>query len=224
EIEKELINSKSELKILSQNNDISTFKVIILSISIFLFLIVSFFIFINIKNRNKTLKLNNEKLNYESQLNELIKKEKDLKLVYQSKEIRDFAFNISDKIKILETFKNKLQKVSKKIKDLELKKELTTLIISINQNIEVNKEKVVLNSKTTNYKEDFLFNLKNKYPDLSKKEVQVSVYLAMNFSSKEIALQLGVTSRTVDNYRVAVRAKLGLNKKQNLEEFLANFI
>ncbi|NQY43600.1 MAG: tetratricopeptide repeat protein, partial [Legionellales bacterium] len=63
EIEKELINSKSELKILNQNNDISRFKVIILSISIILFLIVSFFIFINIKNRNKTLKLNNEKLN-----------------------------------------------------------------------------------------------------------------------------------------------------------------
>lgn len=220
ELEKELTNSKSELKIVSQNNELSKFRIISLSFSILLILIIFLFLFINIKNRNKRLKITNEKLNYEQKVNELIKKENDLKLEFKSRETRDFALNISDKLKLLKTLKTKLQKVSKKIDEPDVKKDLNDLLLGLSQNIEANKEKIVINEKTKDYKKDFVYNLKKINSELNKKEVQVAVYLVMGFSSKEVAVQLGLASRTVDNYRASIRSKLGLENKQNLSDFL----
>lgn len=220
ELEKELTNSKSELKILNQDNQLSKFRIIFLSFSILLILIISSFIYVNIKNRNKRLKITNEKLNYEKKINELIKKESDIKLDFKSRETRDFALNISDKIKLLKTLKIQLQKILKKNNDPNLKKDLNDLLLGLSQNIEVNKDKITLNAKTKDYKKDFIYNLKKISSELNKKEIQVAVYLVMGMSSKEVAVQLGVASRTVDNYRASIRSKLGVKNKQNLSDFL----
>ena len=48
-------------------------------------------------------------------------------------------------------------------------------------------------------------------------------YLKMDLSSKEIAPLLNLTVRSVEMTRYRLRKKLGLNREDNLTEFLQNF-
>jgi len=48
----------------------------------------------------------------------------------------------------------------------------------------------------------------------------LAAYIRMNFSSKEIANLLSITTKSVEMARYRLRRKLGLDHDQNLTEFL----
>ena len=60
----------------------------------------------------------------------------------------------------------------------------------------------------------------NKYPTLSKREINVATYLRLNMTSKQISNQLGISHQSINNYRLKIRKKLKLKSKDNLVEFL----
>lgn len=70
---------------------------------------------------------------------------------------------------------------------------------------------------------DFLKNLQKKYPNLSPAEKRLCAYLRLNMTTKEIANILHVSSRAVEQSRYRLRKKLGLDKKEDLVNFLCQF-
>ena len=71
--------------------------------------------------------------------------------------------------------------------------------------------------------QNFFKRLKQKYPQLSKSDYQLGSYLRMNLTTKEIAPLLNISIRGVEIRRYRLRKKLGLDSKQNLNEFMLQF-
>jgi DNA-binding CsgD family transcriptional regulator len=67
---------------------------------------------------------------------------------------------------------------------------------------------------------DFLKRLKEKYPTISPRELDLATYLLLNMSTKEIAEIINISSAGVELARYRLRKKLGLNNKENLVGFL----
>lgn len=71
--------------------------------------------------------------------------------------------------------------------------------------------------------DDFLKRLGIRFPHLTVADKKMCAYLKMDLTSKEIAPLLNLTVRSVEMSRYRLRKKLGLNREDNLTEFLQNF-
>jgi DNA-binding CsgD family transcriptional regulator len=62
----------------------------------------------------------------------------------------------------------------------------------------------------------FIARLHQSYPELSPTECRVCALLRSGFNTKDIASLLSSSPRNVENHRVAIRRKMGLNREDNL--------
>jgi tetratricopeptide (TPR) repeat protein/DNA-binding CsgD family transcriptional regulator len=69
---------------------------------------------------------------------------------------------------------------------------------------------------------EFRSSLAARHPELTPAEVRVCCLLYLDFSSKEIASLLHVSSSTVDLHRTRIRRKCGLSREDSLAGFLAS--
>ena len=70
--------------------------------------------------------------------------------------------------------------------------------------------------------EGFFDKLNALSPDLTPKDIRLCAYIRMNLSSKEIAIMLGISHRTVQGIKSRVRKKINLSSKEDLVKFLMN--
>jgi DNA-binding CsgD family transcriptional regulator len=70
---------------------------------------------------------------------------------------------------------------------------------------------------------EFLHAIARQFPMLSPTELHICAMLRESFLSWEIAQQLSITERSVENHRSNIRRKLGLTPQQNLQMFLVGF-
>jgi DNA-binding CsgD family transcriptional regulator len=68
--------------------------------------------------------------------------------------------------------------------------------------------------------ENFLQKLKERFPDLTNRDLKLCAYLRMNLNSKEIAPLLSMSVRGVEDLRYRVRKKMGLDTTVNLADFV----
>lgn len=68
--------------------------------------------------------------------------------------------------------------------------------------------------------EGFFDKLNELSPDLTPKDIRFCAYIRMNLTSKEIAIMLGISHRTVQGIRSRVRKKLKLDSKGDIVKFL----
>jgi DNA-binding CsgD family transcriptional regulator len=117
-----------------------------------------------------------------------------------------------------------------------LKKQLENIVDekspNYNEKDTLKKLKVCLNSFFDNYKElsqimqkklsvDKIVNfIKKDHPDITDKEIKVIEYITLNFTSKEIALLMDKSEKSVEYYRTQIRKKIKLNSSSTLEEYL----
>ena len=64
--------------------------------------------------------------------------------------------------------------------------------------------------------------LHERHPGLSNNERMMCAYLKMNLSTKEIAPLLNISVRGVETMRYRLRKKLGLEREDNLTDYLNN--
>jgi AraC family chitin signaling transcriptional activator len=67
---------------------------------------------------------------------------------------------------------------------------------------------------------DFVTRLLTKHPDLSSKDIRLSIYLRMNLSSKEIAPLMNISFRGVELHRYRLRRKLQLAQEIALSKYM----
>ena len=66
----------------------------------------------------------------------------------------------------------------------------------------------------------FIHKLTECFPELTFSERRMCIYLKVDLASKEIASLLNISSRSVETVRYRLRKKFGLDREDNLRDFL----
>lgn len=180
-------------------------------------------IFLLIRNYMKNKKIH--VLSVMQSKNELVKKE-------------------SEKIELSENLKETSEELMASILNIKkvalLKKQLENIADENNPNYDekdtLKKLKLSLNSFFDNYREltkmmqkklnvdkiiDFI---KKEYPKISNKELIVIEYIALHFTTKEIALLIDKSEKSIEYYRSQIRKKMNINAESSLEDYLNTLI
>jgi len=93
----------------------------------------------------------------------------------------------------------------------------------INRDLDNEKQWQVFETHFENVHEEFLKRLKDKFPELSPRELKLCAYLKLNISSKEISTLMNISTRGVEISRYRLRKKLNLDRNSNLTDFIMGF-
>ncbi len=143
-------------------------------------------------------------------------------MIHRDKELVNQTMGIIQKNKFLMKLKNELHRVQKSTNDDELKSKLTSLSRRVNKEIDNKQQNQVFEIYFDEVHEEFFKRLKERYPELSPREMRMSAYIRMNLTSKEIAVLLNITDRGVEISRYRLRKKLNLSRDTSLSTFLSN--
>ncbi|MDY0202129.1 MAG: hypothetical protein RBR40_14205 [Tenuifilaceae bacterium] len=100
-------------------------------------------------------------------------------------------------------------------------KNLRSMENTLNEGLETQTEEWMNAMKSLKLSEQGYFKkLLDKYPELTNNDLRLCSYLRMNFSTKEIARLLNISTRAVEIGRYRLRKKIDLNHDENLTEFL----
>lgn len=71
--------------------------------------------------------------------------------------------------------------------------------------------------------EDFFEKLKSDFPRLTESDTRHCAYIKIGLTTKEIASTLNIHPSSVQRSRVRLKKKLGLDRSQNLQDFIRSF-
>ena len=66
----------------------------------------------------------------------------------------------------------------------------------------------------------FVSDLSKKHPELTQAQIKVCVYLRSGYNTKSIAIELGLSVRSVESHCYRIRKKFDLNHTINLATYL----
>jgi DNA-binding CsgD family transcriptional regulator len=95
------------------------------------------------------------------------------------------------------------------------------IVRRINEHVRSDKDWQQFEEQMNAMQGDFLSTLSRKYPELTMTERKVAALMRLNLSSKAVANLLCLSVRTVENHRLSIRKKVGLNNDVNLTTFLS---
>lgn len=161
----------------------------------------------------------------EQQIVELEKERLQHDLQHKSQEMANLMINFVRKSEMLTEIKSDLIKAISALKG-EGAKESKQMLLVVSNKIDANiKSDEVLKRIEEQFDlvhNNFMKRLGEKHPDLSLNERMMCAYLKMNLSSKEIAPLLNISIRGVETIRYRLRKKFGLEREDNLIEYLSN--
>ena len=170
----------------------------------------------------KEAKIKQDQYELEKEIEKLKNDKLQIKILLKDKELVNNTLQVVKKNKILNGIITKLKDINVESFDDSTKFQFTKLNKSIIKEVNADKSWKDLEKHIKNVHFDFLKRLKEKYPTISPRELDLSTYLLMNMSTKEIAEIMNISSGGVELARYRLRKKLGLNKKENLIGFLMN--
>ena len=191
--------------------DNTYFTIVVLGL-IVIFFIISFY------RQKKLNTIKRENLIAKQEVLSIKQEALDAQVSFKNKQITDFAIHISEKNELLEKIKTKLKEV-KVINDTH-KAVVKDTIHFINNDIDQNKEKIQLYQQVKQTNDSFRAKIDQLYSNLNEKEKKVATMLRLGQPSKQIALQLGISAASVDNYRYNLRKKMEVPKGHSLKDFI----
>jgi phosphate/sulfate permease/DNA-binding CsgD family transcriptional regulator len=149
-------------------------------------------------------------------------KQMEDQLNYKNRELTTMALNLIEKNNFLELLKSKIEEIKLETNDTVIIKKLNNLylLISQNQNLENDREAFQMHVDELN--KDFFYKLNSVYPDLTKNEKRLCVYLRLNMSSKEIAALTNISPKSVEMNRYRLRKKMNIGRDEQLVKVLQN--
>jgi ligand-binding sensor domain-containing protein/DNA-binding CsgD family transcriptional regulator len=168
----------------------------------------------------KESKIRQEQFDLEKEIEKLKNDKLQIKILAKDKELVNNSLQVVKKNKILNGIIHKLKDINLETFDEPTKFQFAKLNKSITKEVNTAKSWKDLEKHIKNVHFDFLKRLKEKYPTISPRELDLSTYLLMNMSTKEIAEIMNISNGGVELARYRLRKKLELNKKENLTGFL----
>ena len=139
---------------------------------------------------------------------------------YKNKELATITMNHYKRGRLLTKLKEDIGDASKKITDRDQRKSFHKVIKQIEEAEKQNNDWEQFSIHFDDVHNNFLKNMKEKYPDLSPADLKICAYLKINLSSKEIAQILNISLKGVEVARYRLRKKLGIETDVNLVSFL----
>ncbi|KFF06923.1 triple tyrosine motif-containing protein [Flavobacterium reichenbachii] len=170
----------------------------------------------------KESRIRQEQYDLEKEIEKLKNDKLQIKILAKDKELVSNSLQVVKKNKILNGIIHKLKEIDVEALDDSTKFQVSKLNKSIVKEVNTDKSWKDLEKHIKNVHFEFLKRLKEKYPTISPRELDLSTYLLMNMSTKEIAEIMNISTGGVELARYRLRKKLGLNKKENLIGFLMN--
>lgn len=143
-------------------------------------------------------------------------------MLFRDKELANQTMAIIQKNRFLVKLKEELQRLENIPGNEKLIKKLTSINKKIDKEIDDKKQNQVFETYFDEVHNEFFERLKEKYPQLSPREMRLCAFIRMNLTSKEIAALSNITDRGVEVSRYRLRKKLGLERDINLSVFLSN--
>jgi ligand-binding sensor domain-containing protein/DNA-binding CsgD family transcriptional regulator len=168
----------------------------------------------------KESKIRQEQYELEKEIEKLKNDKLQIKILTKDKELVNNSLQVVKKNKILNGIIHKLKDINVESFDDSTKFQFNKLNKSITKEVNADKSWKDLEKHIKNVHFAFLKRLKEKYPTISPRELDLSTYLLMNMSTKEIAEIMNISNGGVELARYRLRKKLELNKKENLVGFL----
>ncbi|PWA06753.1 helix-turn-helix and ligand-binding sensor domain-containing protein [Flavobacterium laiguense] len=168
----------------------------------------------------KETKIKQEQHDLEKEIEKLENEKLQIKILSKDKELVNNTLQVVKKNKILNGIIYKLKDINSGSFDESTKNQFTKLNKSIAKEVNTDKSWKDLEKHLKNVHFDFLKKLKEKHPTISPREMDLSTYLLMNMSTKEIAEFMNISTGGVELARYRLRKKLELNKKENLISYL----
>ena len=216
---------ESEIKFLEQQRNIETQKKQYILIGSILLTIIGLLIILslwnNIKKKKAIYEQSNKLTQEKIKTQALLRENLEHKLDFRMKELTNLALFISQRTNIYKDLAKSLRALKFNNND-ELKKNICALIKEYTFKFDFNEDIQKFHTNIETLQSDFLFKIKEKYPNLTDKEIQLAVQVKVKLSSKEIANLNNISLNSVEIGRHRLRKKLELNKKENLVEFLQN--
>ncbi|NJB35244.1 hypothetical protein [Croceivirga sp. JEA036] len=200
---------KQRLEKLEQDEKISFLQRTILLGAIVTLLVLAYLFFRHLRNKHKMEKA-------------LIRRNKELEiqkanelLELKNKELAASVLQLVEKDEFLKELKEKLRTNKDNLKQTEVNKLLRSISVSNSNNWEE------FRLRFTAVNEKFYKKLTEKYPNLTQSDHKICALIKLNFSSKDMARLLGISVESVHTTRYRLRKKLNLERKENLEDFIA---
>lgn len=148
--------------------------------------------------------------------------EKDLlnKLDLKRKELVDFAVGISDQKDFMESVYEQLKEVRATREGAERDARTDSLLRSLRERMYFTREMNDFYARSEELHKDFNEKLAESFPHLTENEKKLANLLRQGFSSKYIASLMNITPKSVEINRYRLRAKLGLERGENLIKFI----
>ena len=182
----------------------------ILIVSIIFLSLIGIIYFNHVRSKHKTEK-------------QLIQKKQELEIqkaneivALKNRELSASTLKLIQKDEFINTLKDKLSQNEDSMSIREVKRALNTISVGNEHNW---KE---FEARFIDVNKDFYTRLKDKYPDLTQGDLKLCALIKLNFSSKDMAKLMGISVESVHTTRYRLRKKLGLTRKVNLTEFIAN--
>jgi DNA-binding CsgD family transcriptional regulator len=179
-------------------------------------------IFLLIRNYKKNKKI--LLLNAVQSQNEILKKEfEKIELSENLKETSDELNTSIINIKKVALLKKQLENIAdEKDPNYNEKETLKKLKLCLNSFFDNYRELTQIMQKKLNV--DKIINHVNiNFPEITEKEKRVIEYITLHFTTKEIALLMDKSEKSIEYYRSQIRKKMNLGSNSSLEEFLNSF-
>jgi DNA-binding CsgD family transcriptional regulator len=168
----------------------------------------------------KESRIRQEQFDLEKEIERLKNEKLKIQILSKDKELVTNSLQVVKKNKILNGIIHKLKDINTETFDESSKFQFTKLNKSIVKEVNADHSWKDLEKHIKNVHFDFLKRLKEKCPAISPRELDLSTYLLMNMSTKEIAEIMNISGGGVELARYRLRKKLDLNKKENLIGYL----
>jgi len=170
----------------------------------------------------KETKIKQEQLELEKEIERLKNEQLRVKILTKDKELVNNSLQVVKKNKMLNGIIHKLKDLETETMDDTAKQRFNRVYKTIVKELNTDKSWNNLENHIRNVHFDFLKRLKDKYPAITPREMDLATYLLMNMSTKEIAEIMNISDGGVELARYRLRKKLDLTRKENLTGFLMN--
>lgn len=183
---------------------------------------------LKIKRKNDLLLKNQEIYEKENALikaelsnKNLVEQRLQLELETQSKALTSHTLHNIQKNQILEELKNKLSAVMTS-SGADQKKQLKNLVSLIDYSFNCDKDWADFRTIFEQVHKSFFDNLQENCPDLTANELRLSALIKLNLTSKDMATLMGISMDSLRIARYRLKKKFGLDKSENLGNFIQN--
>ncbi|KOS05991.1 regulator [Flavobacterium akiainvivens] len=167
-------------------------------------------------------KIKQEQLELEKEIERLKNEQLKVKILTKDKELVSNSLQVVKKNKMLNGIIHKMKDLETESMDDATKQRFNRVYKTIVKELNTDKSWNNLEKHIRNVHFDFLKRLKDKFPAITPREMDLATYLLMNMSTKEIAEIMNISDGGVELARYRLRKKLNLTRKDNLTGFLMN--